>query len=40
MILQYAVAMTSDFASLDIKLLQEKLQADGVVIHEADLDKI
>ena len=35
-----AAAMTNDFASLDIKLLQEKLRAGGVVIHEADLDKI
>ena len=33
-----AAAMTDDFSSLDISALQEKLRANGVVIHEADLD--
>ena len=33
-----AAAMTDDFSSLDISALQEKLRANGVVIHEADLE--
>ena len=32
-----AAAMTDDFTTLDVKLLQEKLKGDGVVIHECDL---
>ncbi len=32
-----AAAMTDDFTSLDVKLLQEKLTASGVVLHESDL---
>ncbi len=32
-----AAAMTDDFATLDIAMLQQKLQAAGVVIHEKDL---
>lgn len=32
-----AAAMTDDFSSLDVKLLQEKLVASGVVLHEKDL---
>ena len=33
-----AAAMTDDFSTLDILALQEKLRANGVVIHEADLE--
>jgi hypothetical protein len=29
-----AAAMTEDFSSIDVKKLQEKLQAAGVVLHE------
>ena len=32
-----AAAMTDDFPTLDIKLLQEQLKQDGVVLHEQDL---
>ena len=32
-----AAAMTDDFSSLDVKALQEKLVANGVVLHEKDL---
>ena len=32
-----AAAMTDDFSTLDISLLQKKLQEKGVVIHENDL---
>ena len=32
-----AAAMTDDFSTLDIKTLQEKLIADGVVLHEKDV---
>ncbi len=32
-----AAAMTDDFSSLDISLLQEKLRQNGVVLHEKDL---
>ena len=32
-----AAAMTDDFASLDVALLQEKLRKNGVVLHEKDL---
>jgi hypothetical protein len=32
-----AAAMTNDFPALDIRLLQEQLQSDGVVLHERDL---
>ena len=34
-----AAAMTDDFSSLDISLLQQKLQNNGVVLHEKDLKK-
>lgn len=34
-----AAAMTDDFSSLDISLLQQKLQDNGVVLHEKDLKK-
>lgn len=32
-----AASMTEDFSALDVKKLQEKLQAAGVVLHERDL---
>ena len=32
-----AAALSDDFSSLDVKILQEKLREVGVVIHEADL---
>ncbi len=32
-----AAAMTDDFSALDVKTLQEKLVANGVVLHEEDL---
>ena len=32
-----AAAMTDDFSALDVKELQEKLVANGVVLHEKDL---
>ena len=32
-----AAAMTDDFASLDVKALQERLVKDGVVLHECEL---
>ena len=32
-----AAAMTDDFTELDIKKLQETLEADGVVLHENQL---
>ncbi len=32
-----AAAMTDDFSSLDVSLLQEKLRQNGVVLHEKDL---
>lgn len=32
-----AAAMTDDFAALDVKALQEKLVANGVVLHEKDI---
>lgn len=32
-----AAAMTDDFASLDVKMLQAKLEKDGVVLHEGEL---
>ena len=32
-----AAAMTNNFPALDIRLLQEQLQSDGVVLHERDL---
>ena len=32
-----AAAMTDDFSTIDIKKLQEILQANGVVLHESDL---
>ncbi len=32
-----AAAMTDDFSTLDVKVLQEKLVANGVVLHEKDL---
>ncbi len=32
-----AAAMTDDFAALDVKALQAKLVADGVVLHEKDV---
>ena len=32
-----AAAMTDDFSTLDIKLLQKKLSENGVVLHEKDL---
>ena len=32
-----AAALCDDFASLDIKELQKKLTASGVVLHEKDL---
>ena len=32
-----AAAMSDDFASLDIKTLQNQLEVDGVILHEADL---
>ena len=32
-----AAAMTNDFSTLDVKTLQSKLVADGVVLHEKDL---
>ena len=35
-----AAAMTDDFASLDVKKLQEQLVKDGVVLHEKDLEEI
>ncbi len=34
-----AAAMTDDFSTLDVKALQEKLVANGVVLHEEDLIK-
>ena len=34
-----AAAMSDDFASLDVKKLQAELVADGVVLHEKDLQK-
>jgi hypothetical protein len=34
-----AAAMSDDFASLDIKLLQERLVKGGVVLHESDILK-
>ncbi len=33
-----AAAMSDDFANLDIAALQARLAADGVVLHESDLD--
>ena len=33
-----AAAMTNDFSTLDIALLQQKLQSNGVVLHEKDLN--
>ncbi len=33
-----AAAMTDDFSSIDVKVLQEKLKSAGVVIHEKDLN--
>ena len=33
-----AAAMTDDFSSLDVALLQERLRAKGVVIHEKDIN--
>ena len=33
-----AAAMTDDFANLDVTALQEKLQKNGVVLHESDLN--
>jgi hypothetical protein len=32
-----AAAMTDDFAALDVSQLQEKLQKDGVILHERDM---
>lgn len=32
-----AAAMTDDFAALDVAALQEKLQKDGVILHEKDI---
>ena len=32
-----AAAMTDDFTSLDVSLLQKKLEQDGVVLHEKDI---
>ena len=32
-----AAAMTDDFSALDVALLQEKLQRNGVVLHERDI---
>lgn len=32
-----AAAMTDDFGALDVSLLQEKLEADGVFLHEQDI---
>ena len=32
-----AAAMTDDFSSLDVTVLQKKLQDDGVILHEKDL---
>jgi hypothetical protein len=32
-----AAAMTDDFASLDVKVLQKALKENGVVLHEKDL---
>ena len=34
-----AAAMTDDFTTLDISLLQAKLKENGVVLHECDLQK-
>ncbi len=33
-----AAAITDDFSSLDVKILQEKLKSNGVVLHESDLN--
>lgn len=35
-----AAAMTDDFTALDISALQAKLRANGVVIHESDLEDL
>ena len=35
-----AAAMTDDFSTLDISELQSRLQENGVVLHESDLQKI
>ena len=32
-----AAAMTDDFSALDVTQLQQKLQANGVVLHERDI---
>ena len=32
-----AAAMPDDFSTLDVSLLQKKLQENGVVLHEKDL---
>ena len=32
-----AAAMTSDFDTLDVAALQEKLVKDGVILHEKDI---
>ena len=32
-----AAAMTDDFATLDVKALQEELVRRGVILHEADI---
>jgi hypothetical protein len=33
-----AAAMTDDFSALDIRALQEKLIASGVILHENELN--
>ena len=32
-----AAAMTNDFSTLDISLLQKKLRENGIVLHEKEL---
>ena len=34
-----AAAMTDDFSTLDMAILQQKLRENGVVLHEKDLQK-
>lgn len=34
-----AAAMTDDFSTLDMAILQQKLRENGVVLHERDLQK-
>ena len=34
-----AAAITDDFSTLDMAILQQKLRENGVVLHEKDLQK-